>query len=158
MVKKYLNCLTSLTLLSTLTSCATLVHGSHQAISIASNPNNAYIWIDRQYMGVTPMVVGMTRNDNHIVRIELEGYQPYEVIFSKGISGWIFGNVVFGGVIGVAIDAFTGAMYKLTPDQIQANLCANQMMYSKNSHESYVFVVLKPDLSWEKIGNLVAVN
>lgn len=158
MINKTLKCLLGLSLVSSLTSCATIMHGTHQSVGISSNPSNAYIWVDRQYVGVTPMIVGMSRSDNHVVRIELEGYQPYEAVFSKRLSGWVFGNIIFGGVIGVAIDAVSGGLYKLTPEQIQANLYANQMMYSKDSHGSYIFVVLQPNPSWEKIGNLVAVQ
>lgn len=158
MIKKFTFYLLGVSVLSSLTSCATLMHGTYQSVGIASNPSNAYIWVDRNYVGNTPLIVGMSRNDNHIVRVELEGYQPYEVVFSKQLSGWVLGNIIFGGVIGLAVDAVSGAIYKLTPDQIQAELYSNNMSYSKKSNDSYIAVVLQPNPSWEKIGNLVAVN
>lgn len=74
------------------------------------------------------------------------------------MSAWVFGNVIFGGVIGLAVDAITGGIYKLTPDQVQAELRSNYMGYSKNSENSFIGVVLKPDPSWEKIGNMVPMN
>lgn len=141
-----------------LTGCCTIMHGTRQSIGIASNPSHASIWVDSNYMGQTPLIVEMSRKNNHFVRIELEGYQPYEATFSKQVSEWVFGNVVFGGVIGLAVDAISGGLYKLTPDQVQAELRTNQMRYSKVSPESCILVVLKPDPSWEKVGNLVAVN
>lgn len=144
-----------LLLCSTLTSCATIMHGTNQAVGISSNPSNAYIWVDRNYVGNTPLIVELSRKDNHIVCIELPGYLPYEINFSRQLSGWVFGNIVFGGFIGVAVDAVSGGLYKLTPDQVQAELRANSMVTSKKSNDSYIAVVLEPKTEWEKIGNLV---
>ncbi len=141
-----------------LTGCATIMHGTRQSVGIASNPSSASVWIDKSYVGNTPMIAEMSRKDNHIVRIELEGYQPYEATFSRQLSGWVFGNVIFGGVIGLAVDAISGGLYMLTPDQIQAEMRSNNIAYSKNSKESYIAIVLKPDPSWVQIGNLVTVN
>lgn len=156
------NRLKSLTLillsLATLTSCATIMHGTRQSIGISSNPSNANVWVDRTFVGNTPIIVNMSRNDNHFVRIEIEGYLPYEATFSKQLSGWVFGNIIFGGIIGLAVDAITGGIYKLTPDQVQAEMHSNHFAYSKNSKDSYIAVVMNPDPAWEKIGNLTAAN
>lgn len=144
--------------LTSLTSCATIMHGTRQSVGIASNPSTASVWVDKIYAGNTPVIVDMSRKDNHIVRIELEGYQPYEATFSRKLSGWVFGNIVFGGVIGLAVDAISGGLYMLTPEQVQAELRSNQMAYSKKCHDSYIVVVLEPDPSWKKVGNLLVVN
>lgn len=143
-------------LLTSLTSCATIMHGTRQSVGIASNPTNASIFVDRTYVGNTPIVVEMSRRDNHIIRLELEGYEPYEATFSRQLSGWGFGNILFGGVIGLAVDAISGGLYMLTPDQVQAELRSNNIAYSKDTSESYIAIVLKPDPSWLKVGNLVA--
>lgn len=152
--------LTMLSILSlvSLTSCATIVQGTHQSIGIASNPSNANIWVDNFYVGNTPLIVQMSRKDNHFVRIELEGYQPYEATFSRQLSGWVFGNIVFGGVIGLAVDAISGGIYMLTPDQIQAEFHSNHVACTKKSKDSFITIVFKPDPSWTKIGNLEADN
>lgn len=141
-----------------LTSCATIMHGTTQSIGISSNPSNANVWVDSKYMGNTPIIVDMSRKNNHIVRIDLEGYQPYEATFSKQLSCWVFGNVVFGGVIGLAVDAISGGIYRLTPEQVQAELRSNHVAYSKKSSDSCIFIVLEKNPSWEKIGSLVAAN
>lgn len=144
--------------ITSLTSCATIVHGTRQSIGIASNPSNAMVWVDRTFIGNTPIVVEMTRKDNHIVTIALDGYEPYEAVFSRRLSGWAFGNVIFGGIFGLAIDAISGAVYTLTPEQIQVELRSNRIAYTKNSKDSFITIVLEADPSWQKIGNLVAVN
>ncbi len=136
------------------TSCATIMHGSRQTIGICSNPAHARVAIDGRYIGQTPMIVKLTRKDNHFLRIELDGYMPYEAVFTRQVSGWVFGNVIFGGVIGLAVDAISGGIYKLTPDQIQAQMCTNQMSCQVDGDNSYFAVVLEADPSWEKIGDL----
>lgn len=143
-----------------LTSCATVINGTRQSVGIMSNPTNAFVWVDQCYQGVTPIIVEMSRKESHVVRIELEGYQPYEATFSKRVSGWAFGNIIFGmgGIIGLAIDAVSGGIYALTPEQIQGELRENQMAYSKTSNESFITIVMEPNPDWKKIGNLVAVN
>lgn len=150
--------LVAISSLTFLTSCATIMHGTRQSVGIASNPSNACIWVDNNYVGNTPLIVEMSRKDNHIVRIELDGYQPYEAAFSRQVSGWVFGNIVFGGFIGLAVDAVTGGLYMLTPDQVQAELRSNQMAHIKKSSDSYIAVVLKPNPNWKRIGNLIAAN
>lgn len=142
---------------SMLSSCATIMHGTRQNIGISSNPSNATIFVDGMYMGATPLVVSMTRYDNHIVRIELDGYQPYEATFTRQVSGWVFGNVIFGGVIGLAVDALSGGLYQLTPDQVQAEL-RNQNMACSGCKDHAILVVLEPKPEWKKVGNLVAKN
>ncbi|NGX41932.1 MAG: hypothetical protein K940chlam7_00206 [Chlamydiae bacterium] len=140
----------------TLSSCATIMHGTTQTVGIASNPTSANVWVDRRFVGNTPTIVEMSRKDNHVVRIELEGYQPYEATFTRQMSGWVFGNLAFGGVIGLAVDAVSGGIYVLTPDHIQAEMQNQNLACSKKSKGSFIVVVLEPNPSWKKIGNLIA--
>jgi hypothetical protein len=158
MIRRFRSFVLTLLSFSSLTSCATIMHGTRQSIGIASNPSNASVWVDRAYMGDTPIIVSMSRKDNHFVRIELDGYLPYEATFSRQLSGWVLGNFVFGGVIGLAVDANTGGIYRLTPDQVQAEMRTHNMMTLKQSDSSYIAVVLQPDPAWEKIGNMVVAN
>lgn len=157
-MKKLLNKTAYSFLLLSLSSCATVMHGTHQAIEIDSCPSNANVWVDTLYVGNTPMVLDLSRKDQHRIMIALDGYEPYEVLFSRKISGWVFGNIIFGGFIGLAVDAISGGIYMLTPDQVRAQLCSNPITASQYGELSYFAVVLQPDPSWRKIGNLVAAN
>lgn len=152
--KFYMKQLALFLILISFTSCATIMHGTRQSVGIASNPSNASVWVDRVYTGNTPIIVEMSRKDNHIVRIELEGYQPYEAVFSRQVSGWVFGNIVFGGLIGLAVDAISGGLYKLTPEQVQAEMRSQNLVCNNPSTDSYIAVVMKPNPAWEKIGQL----
>ncbi len=138
-----------------LSSCASIMHGTRQTVGISSNPSNAEVWVDNQYIGCSPTIVELSRKDNHYVTIKLQGYQPYEVALTRGVSGWVFGNVVFGGLVGLAVDAISGGLYELTPDQIQGELRKGNESFcasSDNSSELYIAAVMVPDPSWKQIG------
>ncbi len=138
--------------------CCTIMQGTTQSIGISSVPTGAKVSVDNSEKGKTPIVVNLTRKDNHFVKIEMEGYLPYEATFTRGTSGWVWGNIVFGGIIGLAVDAMTGGLYYLTPNQVNAVLQTEKhsSLYKRGS--LYVAVVLHPDPSWEKIGQLKKIN
>jgi len=54
----------------------------------------------------------------------------------------------------LAVDAVSGGLYRLTPEQVQAQLQSDSVKFSKKSKESQIFVVMQPHPEWEKIGNL----
>lgn len=137
------------------TSCATIMHGTRQTIGISSNPSDALVTVDGRYCGKTPLRVDLKRNENHTIRIELDGYSPYEVICTRQMSAWVFGNVVFGGVPGLVIDCLTGGIYRLTPEQIQAELRDNPGMYSTvKGGTTFIGVTLQPKAEWTKIAQM----
>jgi hypothetical protein len=136
-----------------LSSCASIVSGSKQNINFNSTPSGATVWVDDVNLGVTPVIAQLERiKKNQKVKIELQGYKPYELILNRKTNGWIWGNILFGGIIGIIIDASSGAMYRLTPDQIEAQLANGVVMNRKN--DTYIGVVMTADANWEKIGNL----
>lgn len=140
------------------TSCATIINGTRQNVCISSEPTNADVWVDQLYVGKSPVIVSLARNENHFVHLELEGYVPFELSIQRGVSGWFFGNILFGGFIGIAVDAISGGMYKLTPEQAQAHMRECKMANAKKTDQSYIAIVMNADPSWEKIGNLELAN
>ena len=137
-----------------LAGCATIMQGTTQAVGISSNPTGATVTVDNIQNGKTPVVANLKRKDNHIVKIEMAGYQPFEATLTRQTSGWVWGNIVFGGLIGLAVDAISGGMYKLTPEQIQAELKSGNISWVPNNDTLFVNVVLKPNPAWEKVGQL----
>jgi hypothetical protein len=73
----------------------------------------------------------------------------------KKTSGWVWGNIVFGGVVGVVVDASTGAMYRLTPGSVDANMETRTAVVD-GKRTIQVAIVMRADPSWEKIGQLRA--
>ncbi len=98
-------------LVVSLTGCCSIIHGTRQDVGISSAPTGAMVKIDNVLSGNTPVVAKLTRKDNHFVRVELSGYQPFDMTLTRSVSGWVWGNIVFGGLIGLAVDAIDGAFY-----------------------------------------------
>jgi hypothetical protein len=134
--------------------CATIMHGTRQSIGIGSTPTGATVLVDQQPQGTTPVVAKLSRKDHHVLRIEMGGYQPYEATITKKLSGWVWGNIVFGGLIGLAVDAISGGLYKLTPEQIQAELKKEGVGFRIDKDTILLTVTLRPDPSWERIGQM----
>ena len=143
-------------LVVSLTGCCSIIHGTRQDVGISSAPTGAMVKIDNVLSGNTPVVAKLTRKDNHFVRVELSGYQPFDMTLTRSVSGWVWGNIVFGGLIGLAVDAIDGAFYNLSPEQVSATLAANHASVSKTGDGIYLFAVLKPEPGWVKAGQLQA--
>ena len=139
-----------------LTGCCSIIHGTRQDVGISSAPTGAMVKIDNVSSGNTPVVAKLTRKDNHFVRVELSGYQPFDMTLTRSVSGWVWGNIVFGGLIGLAVDAIDGAFYNPSPEQVSATPAANHASVSKTGDGIYLFAVLKPEPGWVKAGQLQA--
>jgi len=73
-------------------------------------------------------------------------------LYPPSISGWYWGNILFGGLIGMLIvDPITGAMYKL-PKNTNVSLDGN----SQASNE--IKVISLDDLSQSQKSQLIRIN
>lgn len=135
------------------TSCATIISGSRQTIKISSEPSSATIFINEIEVGKTPLEKSLKRNQEYQVLLKLDGYQSYETLISKKFNAWYLGNILFGGIIGLVIDPITGAMYKLTPKELNANLNSGTAFRTEGKY-IYLTVSMDIDPNWEKIGQL----
>jgi hypothetical protein len=138
-----------------LAGCATIMQGTSQELSVASTPTGARVLVDGTEVGRTPHVANLKRKDKHVVRIEMDGYQPFELPIARATSGWVWGNLVFGGIPGLAVDAITGGLYKLRPEQVEATLAQSTAAVGERGDVMVLAVVLRTDPEWEKIGGLV---
>lgn len=145
----------SLTVVSSLmlTSCATIISGTTQNVSFNSNPSNASIFVDDFEVGKTPFQTKLERKSEHKVVIKLEGYKPYETKLTRTFNAWYLGNVIFGGLVGLIIDPISGAIYQLTPSQVNAQLQQGTIAKTKNN-DIFIAVSLEKDPSWKKVGQL----
>lgn len=139
---------------TTLWACATIIHGSSEEVGISSQPTGAKVTVDGAPAGNTPVVSHLRRKDTHTISITMDGYQPFSIATTRGVSGWIWGNIVFGGLIGLAVDAISGGLYNVKPDQVQAQLSKTASHAVLQDGTIYVFLVRQPDPSWQQIGQL----
>jgi hypothetical protein len=134
--------------------CATIIHGTQQDVGISSTPSGATVTIDNTEKGVTPVVSKLKRKENHTVKIQLAGYQPFETTLTHSVSGWVWGNIAIGGLIGLAVDAMSGGIYKLTPEQVAGSLQTGQASILQKDGGLYVVAVLEPQPNWVKVAQL----
>jgi hypothetical protein len=125
--------------------CATIVHGSTQSIAVNTDPPGARVMVNGQDHGATPTTLNLKRGRDHQIVFDLAGYQPVTINVEKNMDTmpFIVGNLFSWGIIGWVVDAANGAAYRLTPDQINANLPALQGMIdvSPDADELSVFLL-----------------
>lgn len=68
---------------------------------------------------------GMFKGANYRVAFEASGYRPGETWIESDVNGWFYGNIALGGLIGMLVDGSTGAMWTLSPADINCNLVSS---------------------------------
>ncbi len=96
-------------------SCATITRGSHETFQIESEPGGATVRSSTGWSCVTPCSIEVKRKSAFALDFEKIGYQPARVMVRAELDsagrGGLAGNIVFGGLIGAAIDSGSGSMY-----------------------------------------------
>ncbi len=140
-------------LAATVGGCATIIAKSSQIITVASVPDSAAVKITNAagtavHSGTTPMTVtlkkgrGYFKAENYTVSFSKDGYQTRDVTVRGQVNGWYFGNIVFGGLIGMlAVDPATGAMYTLRPEQVNSTLDALKVSRGRGEHALTVMLI-----------------
>ena len=105
-----------------LVSCSTMINTPTQEINLKSNPPNAKITIDGKKYGTTPQLVNIERGSNHVVKLDLTGYEPYELQVTTKLSPWVWTNIFNGFLPGFAVDYITGSLNELYPDTLTVPL------------------------------------
>ena len=131
MNKKFLPLLLSFSILSA--SCSSIVSKSDYSVVVNSSPIGAeYSIINKTgnvvSKGVTPATVTLKASDGYFsgekytIKLKKSGFSDKTHVMDTNLDGWFFGNLLFGGVIGMLIiDPITGAMYKL-PERVDISL------------------------------------
>lgn len=136
-----------------LSSCATIMNGDMVNVPVHTTPSGATVVINgTTYTSPTTVMVPRGKGDFKL-HIEKDGYEPVDIMLTQSVDGWLWGNVLFGGLIGVAVDFISGDAYDLEPELITANL--NGVNVSKSSDGALQFVLVDinqlPDHMVEKI-------
>jgi hypothetical protein len=108
--------------------CASATRGWTEQISIASSPSGAQATVSgsESHICVTPCAVQVNRNSELQVKIEMDGYEPEVVVLTRevaatGAAGFA-GNILLGGVIGMGVDAVSGAPLDHKPNPVIVTL------------------------------------
>lgn len=108
--------------LAALTGCATLVKGTTQLVSVSTpGVTGATCTLTNRANSprtlVTPAKIVLEKSaENVAVTCTKECYQDAVGVIASGAEVMTAGNVLVGGVVGLGVDAATGAMNKYTED------------------------------------------
>lgn len=114
-MKSQILCIALLSL--AITGCASITRGSSQSVAITTPPTTGALCNLNSSQGnwqvMSPGAVTVEKSSEDIqVRCEKEGFQPAVAVIPSNFEGWTIGNLVFGGIIGLGVDAATGAINK----------------------------------------------
>jgi len=107
--------------------CATLTRGTTEAYQVISDPAGADVTLSSGETCITPCTLEKKRGETFAVKIEKDGYQPYEIkvnsenceIGQVALAGNL---LLIGTVIWASIDTLSGATQELTPNPCQVKL------------------------------------
>jgi hypothetical protein len=122
---KWIQALFVLMLLFSGYGCATVINGTTQKIPIATEPTGAdCIVAGDSTRYTTPCTVELKRKQDHILNLSKDGYHSESVEIKHTMSGAVVGNVLVGGIIGIGVDAASGAACKLIPETVNITMKA----------------------------------
>ena len=108
----------TLSLLALLCGCATIVKGTTQAVAVDTpGASGATCELSSPGIGtqtvVTPATLVLEKSQHSVsVTCKKACFQDGVGVIASNAEGMAVGNVVLGGVIGLGVDAATGAMNK----------------------------------------------
>ena len=89
--------------------CATLTKSDSQPVAFSTDPQGAIVSINNIPRGTTPVTIMMSKHyGDQMVGLQKEGYRTEQFKLQKHVAGMTFGNIIFGGIIGIAVDTASG--------------------------------------------------
>lgn len=110
-----------------LAACGSVTRGTTELIAFTSEPPGAAVaTTTNRYCPTTPCSLDVPRSEEFDVTFTKAGFQPQTVpvrtkLAGAGAAGFA-GNVLAGGVIGMGVDAYTGAAMDHTPNPVAVTL------------------------------------
>ncbi len=120
----------ALALMALLPACATVVEGTSDTVTLSTTPAGATCTVDRNgervgAVAATPGSLRLSKSRHDLnVTCTKEGYQLATTTASSRFTGATFGNILAGGVVGVVVDAASGANNRYPPD-VRLDLAEN---------------------------------
>ena len=99
-----------------------MTRGADDQVQINSDPQGATVQTSLSQQCLTPCTLKVGRKDEFSVTVSKPGYAPQTVfvgtkLASAGAAGFA-GNVLVGGVVGMGVDAATGATLEHFPNPV----------------------------------------
>lgn len=134
------NTLASIVILITTSGCSTIMNGDIVEVPVKTTPSGATLVLNGSSY-VSPAVVLVPRGEGDFnLHIEKKGFQPVDILLRESVDGWFWGNFLFGGVVGFAVDFISGDAFDIKPELIEETLKGTEV--SKLSDGTLQFVLL----------------
>jgi len=98
-----------------LCSCASIMNPGPYLVPISSTPPGAVVIYRGAEVGTTPCQIGMDSKSSEVT-LRLAGHHDRVADVDWHTNGWVFGNILFGGLLGLLIDLATGNSIEIDTD------------------------------------------
>jgi len=121
--------ISAIALTASLGGCATVTRGTTTAFQVTSTPPGAAVKTSNGFScDATPCSIKMPRKDAFDVTLTKTGYAAKTLHVRSAVAGGgaagMAGNLLLGGIIGMAVDGTNGSMNDLTPNPMDVKLDA----------------------------------
>ncbi|MEN8722141.1 MAG: translation initiation factor 2 [Alphaproteobacteria bacterium] len=124
-----------------LTACSSIITGTTQNIAVQTEPSGAACQVQRDnqvigYVDPTPGAIKVKKSSNDITVVCMkQGYHNQGELTAASFQAMTLANVVLGGVVGIIVDAATGAISKY-PDSVFVRLLPVQDQPQQHSQNT----------------------
>lgn len=98
--------------------CATFIRGNTTTVTVRSDAPGAEVVVDGEPRGVTPFAMALDHTVDHDVVVRLGAAERAFHLVSSVEAGWVVLDFFATGIIGIAVDAVTGAWRALSQESI----------------------------------------
>lgn len=130
-------------------ACATVTTGTDQSVMVETTPQGAACQFTRGGATVatvnpTPGSVILPKSKHDVAMVcQKNGFENASAMLTSTFQGATLGNAILGGLIGIAIDASSGAANKY-PDNIKVRLMP--VAFRDEEERDAFFAILKADI------------
>ncbi|MGM9510343.1 PEGA domain-containing protein [Larkinella sp. GY13] len=105
----------------TFSNCATILSSSKQKVTFTSNLPNAKVYVNDNLIGNTPWTARIKKKKTNVVRFQHEQGSTTAELKGKFMGGYIFIDLLFGGTVGIIVDAATNSWLRY-PKTLHADI------------------------------------
>jgi hypothetical protein len=101
--------------------------GKFQSVPVTSEPSGVKVKAETGETITTPGKLNLIRNTEHVLTAECSGYEPQQLKLHNKAQGWVWGNILLGGGIGLIVDCASGASDELIPKEVHFDFVNPQL-------------------------------
>lgn len=107
-----------------LAGCATIMNEDMVTVPVTTTPPGARLVVNGMEYTSPATVTAPRGKGDFKVSITKDGYQPVDLMLTQSEDAWLWGNILFGGIIGLVVDYVSGDAYDFDPEEVSVELQA----------------------------------